>query len=93
MSLGLRLSPEATTDRQRLAEFLVEKSPSAAFRAVETIVSALATLTDFPDQGHAVGGGRRELMIPFGDSGYVAEYRVDEQHVIIVRIYHMREDR
>ncbi len=93
MSLRLKLSPKATQDRERLAEFLVEKNPNAALRAVETIVFALASLPDFPDQGHAIGGGRRELMIPFGNSGYVAQYRIDTDAVIVVRIFHMREDR
>jgi plasmid stabilization system protein ParE len=64
LSLDVRLSPAAINDRQRLAEFLAEKNTSAALRAVETIVLALGTLADFPDQGRAIGEGRRELIIP-----------------------------
>lgn len=32
-------------------------------------------------------------MIPFSSSGYVVQYRVDPEKVIVARIFHMREDR
>ena len=35
----------------------------------------------------------RELYIRFGDSGYVVQYRVDTNVVVIARIFHMREAR
>lgn len=35
----------------------------------------------------------RELYIQFGDSGYVVQYRVDGDIVVVARIFHMREAR
>ena len=37
--------------------------------------------------------GLRHLYIPFGDSGYVVQYRVDADAVVVARIFHAREDR
>ncbi len=37
--------------------------------------------------------GLRELYIRFGDSGYVVQYRIDIDAVIVARIFHMREAR
>ncbi len=43
--------------------------------------------------GMAIEDDMRLLRIRFGDSGYVAEYRLDAKVVVIARIFHMREDR
>ena len=93
MSLPIRMSMAARRDRARLAAFLAEKNPSAAIRAVNTIVAGIAELGDYPMKGHARPDGLRELMIPFGQSGYVARYRVQPDHIVIARVFHMREDR
>jgi len=37
--------------------------------------------------------GLRHLYIPFGASGYVVQYRVGEDAVVVARIFHAREDR
>lgn len=93
MTLEIRLSPEATRDRKRLAQFLVEKSPAAAIGALEAIVGAISRLSRFPYNGRDVGDGKRELSIPFGKSGYIAQYRIEPDAIIVARIFHMREDR
>lgn len=93
MSLPIRMSLTAQRDRARLAAFLVEKNPAAALRAVEAIVAGISALGDYPLRGQACADGLRELMIPFGQSGYVARYRVERDHIIIARVFHMREDR
>ena len=58
-----------------------------------TIRTAIIRLSDFPMLGIALEGERRRLSIPFGNSGYSVEYRVDPDVVIIARVFHMREDR
>jgi hypothetical protein len=35
----------------------------------------------------------REFVIRFGQSGYVVQFRVMDDTVVIARIHHMREDR
>lgn len=46
-----------------------------------------------PDRTPIREDGIRELMVRFGAGGYVARYRVMADHVIVLRIFHMREDR
>lgn len=50
----------------------------------------------FPDRGRPAGfAGARELIVPFGRSAYIVRYahlnRMGE--VIILRVWHGREDR
>lgn len=93
MTLKIKLSPEATRDRERLADFLVEKNPAAALRSIEAIVKAIAGLSRFPFKGSEISVGRRELKVPFGTAGYVVQYRIEPDAIFVARIFHMREDR
>ncbi|WP_374039178.1 type II toxin-antitoxin system RelE/ParE family toxin [Brevundimonas staleyi] len=76
-----------------MGQFLVEKSPRAALRAVSTIEAALISLQYLPARSPMRLEDQRELMIPFNSSGYVVRYRVDADVVVIARIFHMREER
>jgi plasmid stabilization system protein ParE len=91
--LPVRLTVEARTDRARLAAFLAELSPHAAERAMNLIEVALRRLSAYPETGRPSMDGRRDLPIRFGASGYIVQYRVDPDAVVIARIFHMREDR
>jgi plasmid stabilization system protein ParE len=33
------------------------------------------------------------LFVPFGDAGYMVTYRVEQDRVLVTRIFHTREDR
>ena len=87
------LTPEAVADRERLVTFLIDVNPRAALDATDAIIDALGALAQFPERGVQVGGGIRQLVIPFGTSGYVAQYRVDADAIVIARVFHMREAR
>jgi len=93
MRLPIRMSMAAQRDRLRLAVFLAENNPTAARRAAEAIIDGIAALGDHPFRGRVDADGLRELMIPFGQSGYVARYSVHADHIVIARVFHMREDR
>ena len=86
---------ESEEDIQRLFDFLFEKSPSAAANAIQSILEKSELLRDFPELGHLMSddSGRRELFIPFGASAYVLRYYVINKHVVIVRVWHSRENR
>jgi len=91
---SVRLVPDAEADLERLATFLAAKSPLAAARVGEAIVSAIRSLATYPFLGRQVGNdGRRELIIPFGRSAYILRYLVEAEEVIVVRIFHGLEDR
>jgi len=87
------LTTAGQQDLHRLTLFLDAKSPRAAVAAAEAIRSAILGLADFPDRGKRLPNGRRHLLVRFGDSGYVIQYRVDPDAVVIARISHMRERR
>jgi plasmid stabilization system protein ParE len=93
MSLRIIVAPEARSDLFRLNAFLAEKSEGAARRAMDAVEAAWPVLGDWPLQGLETGSGLRELKISFGDTGYVVRYRVDPEHIVIARVFHMREDR
>jgi len=84
---------ETEEDLERLFEFLYEKSPKAAAKAMRTLLDNVDTLADYPDIGHLMNDetGRREFIIPFGASAYVLRYNVVNDHVVIVRVWHSRE--
>jgi len=93
VTLSIRFEPRARLDMNRLIDFLDSQSASAAVRAARLIRSSIATLTSFPERCPLVTDTLRQLTIPFGDSGYVVQYRVDPDHIIVARVFHMREDR
>lgn len=87
-------SPAALRDLQRLREYLHNKSPLVAQRAAQTIRQALAQLGQQPAMGRPVEGlpeAFREWVIPFGDSGYLARYRLEGETVVILALRHQRE--
>ena len=64
---------------ERCRLFLARKAPAAAARAGQAIEQQLLLLETTPDIGRPFDDlpELRELLIPFGDSGYVALYRHD----------------
>ena len=87
-------SPAAIRDLERLRAFLRPKNPSAARRAGESIVAGVRALGAHPQMGRLVEDlpePYREWLIDFGDSGYVARYRLEGDVVIILAIRHQKE--
>ncbi|MBS0527073.1 MAG: type II toxin-antitoxin system RelE/ParE family toxin [Proteobacteria bacterium] len=65
----------------------------AATRAIRTTRDKIKFLARHPRLGRVDSDERdcRELLIPFGDSGYVARYRLDGETVVILAVRHARE--
>lgn len=74
-------------------EFLVEKSPTAAQRAMRAILDAAEQLRAHPEVGRPLGDGRRDWFAPFGAGAYVLRYRCDAEGPAVIRVWHSREDR
>lgn len=90
----MRYAPAAIRDLQRLREFLRPKNPAAARRAGEIILKAVRILENQPQMGRPVEdmpSEYRDWIIDFGDSGYVARYRIDSDDVTILAIRHQKE--
>ncbi len=87
-------SPSALLDVQRLYRFLAPKNPEAAKRAVKAIRQGVKVLEQQPGLGRPVEDMDvefRDWIIDFGDSGYVARYRVDQQSITILAVRHQKE--
>jgi plasmid stabilization system protein ParE len=80
---------------ERCRRFLAENNPRAAERAARAIERNLALLDTAPDIGRPVAPlpRLRELVIGFGDSGYVALYRyvADEDVAYVLAFRHQKE--
>lgn len=76
-------------------QFLSPKNPIAARRAAQTIERQLARLETKPNTGRPLPDlpELRELVIAFGDSGYVALYRYEptDDAVYVLAYRHQKE--
>ncbi len=93
--MKLRWLPAAFQDIERLYEFLVEKNPRAAARAMEVILDGADNLENMPELGRPMSDGtdRREYYLPFGAGTYVLRYQLDGKVIVIIRVWHSRERR
>ena len=86
-------SARALTHLERAFELLRTENPDTADAASAAIRSAVENLTAHPLVGRRVHGDIRELVISFGQTGYIALYRYvvprDETRVLAIR--HQRE--
>ncbi len=87
-------TPSALLDVQRLYRFLVVKNSDAARRAVKAIRQGVKVLQQQPRVGRPVeemDNEYRDWIIDFGDSGYVARYRMDQHFVSVLAVRHQKE--
>ena len=101
MSYRVRFTREALEDLERLYDFPLERELghggdlALAERAIEAIEIGLATLSFSPFTCRKAGADPfiRELVIPFGASGYVALFEIESSDSIAVAaVRHQRED-
>ena len=87
--------PEARDDIQRLSDFLLERNPEAAGRAVRAIQLGSRSLLEYPRTGRPLDDetGRRELFVPFGAGACVMRYVILDDQIVVIRVWHSREKR
>jgi plasmid stabilization system protein ParE len=97
VSYRVRFTPEANDDLGTLYDFLLEVDPQAATAALVAIEHAVTMLELFPFSCRKAGGGRygpflRELVVPFGSSGYVVLFEITgKAAVTVVGVRHQEE--
>jgi len=90
----VKFTPAALNDLERLREFLRSRNPVAAKRAAVAITKAIQLLAQHPQVGRPAEEmdiEYRELLIDFGDSGYVALYRYEGGLVTVLSLRHQKE--
>jgi toxin ParE1/3/4 len=90
--MRLRWTPDASEDLYRLVQYIQEDNPGAATHVAEILVEGCETLIGFPRSGRT---GRREgtRELVFAGLPYVVVYRIADEVVEILRIYHGAQDR
>jgi plasmid stabilization system protein ParE len=80
---------------ERCRQHLRRRSPDAARRAAQAIARQFTVLETQPAIGRPASGSPelRELIIPFGDTGYVVLYRHEpaDDAVYVLAFRHQRE--
>lgn len=102
MKYKVEFSQIAADDLERLFDFALQRELTSEAgdldipdRAIQALRNSMALLASSPFACRKVGVSPfvRELVIPFGSSGYVALFEiVDDKTVIIGAIRHQRED-
>ena len=89
----LQFTQRAENDLDRLIDFLLDQSPTAAQSTTELVIDGLQILRQHPRIGQVRSDGLRELVISRGKTGYVALYRYDEIRDVarVLAIRHQRE--
>jgi plasmid stabilization system protein ParE len=86
-------SSRALAHLERAFEHLRSESSDAALAAAAAIRSAVESLAAHPLLGRRIQGDIRELVISYGQTGYIALYRfvVPKDEVRMLAIRHQRE--
>jgi len=88
----LRYGPRALADLERLHAFITENDPVAADRIRHRLLAGIEALAEQPSLGRALDEGRPIRQWTAGD--YVIHYIAwDDDCVLVLRIWHGREDR
>ena len=101
MTFVVQLSPTAEADLERLFDYLLDQAETvedldraqAAIDAVRASVEHRLAVTPYSFRKAAKNPSQRELIIPFGGTGYVALYEiVGPSKVIVLAVRHQREE-
>jgi plasmid stabilization system protein ParE len=100
LTFAVRYSVSARDDLKRLYEHLLERAATLddldlAERALGAIAGSVASLARSPFIYRKAGASPflRELVIPFGSSGYVALFEIDDASTVtILAVRHQLED-
>jgi toxin ParE1/3/4 len=89
--MRLRWATPAAQDFYNIIHHIQRDNPSAAAKVAETLYEGCSKLPAFPRQGRRGRiEGTRELVFP--RLPYIVVYRIQDQNLEIVRIYHGAQD-
>jgi plasmid stabilization system protein ParE len=101
MSFTVEMTPTAEADLERLFDFLIDRAETteefdraqAAIDAVKATAQHRLAITPYSFRKAAQNPAQRELIIPFGGTGYVALYEiVSTSKVVILAVRHQLEE-
>jgi len=89
--MTLQFTRSAQRDLERLREFIAKKNPSAANRISQRLKKAIHRLLAHPEIGMIVEEIDEARDLIHGD--YIIRYTVSKQTIIILRVWHGKEER
>lgn len=89
--MRIRWTPAAAADLQHISDYLKDHHPKYQEPSLHRIYSSIQSLKEWPYRGRAgrEEGTRELLFLPLP---YIAVYRVKEQSIEVLRIYHGAQD-
>ena len=90
----LKWTPHALECVRELYDFLAGKDRDAARQAISAIRGKTALLAANPGLGRPAADlepEHRELLVPFGATGYVVLYHFDPDLILILAVRHQKE--
>lgn len=90
--MRIRWTPAAADDLQQISDFLKVHHPEYRRTTMRKVYAGIQALKDWPHRGR-VGReeGTRELL--FLPLPYIAVYRVKENSIELLRVYHAAQER
>jgi addiction module RelE/StbE family toxin len=90
--MRIRWTPAARTDLDRISDYLEDHYPHYRQPTLSKLYHAIRSLKDSPYRGRPGRvEGTREILFP--PMPYIAIYRVRENSIEVLRIYHTSQDR
>lgn len=88
-------SDDALADLDRFAIFLQERYPALARRVAEEIIAKVQVLSEHPLLGRPTAGRDeyRQIVLQVLNAAYVFQYRFDGERLVMLRVFHGREER
>lgn len=90
--MRIRWTPAAAADLQHINDYLKDHHPRYREATIRKLYGAIQSLKEWPQLGR-VGReeGTRELLFP--PLPYIAVYRVKDQSIEVLRVYHGAQNR
>ncbi len=101
MSFEVQLTPSAESDLERLFDHLLDRAQTiedldraqSAIDTLRVLMRQQLALTPYSFRKAARNPAQRELIMPFGGTGYVALYEiVSMSKVVVLAVRHQREE-
>ena len=94
-SIDVEWSQGALSDLERFSTFLAQQHPDLAQTVAQEIIAKAQMLSTFPRMGRPIAGRMqyRQLVLQVLNASYIFQYRFDGERLVMLRIWHGREQR